>query len=33
VVVLEDAIRGVNVQAGDAERAVDEMRAAGAVLA
>jgi nicotinamidase/pyrazinamidase len=32
VVVLEDAVRGVNVQPGDAERAVEEMRTAGAVL-
>jgi nicotinamidase/pyrazinamidase len=33
VVVLTDACRGVNVQPGDAERAIDEMRAAGAVVA
>jgi nicotinamidase/pyrazinamidase len=32
VVVLEDAIRGVNVQPGDADRAIEEMRSAGAVL-
>ena len=31
VVVLEDAIRGVDLEAGDSERAVAEMRAAGAV--
>ena len=33
VVVLEDACRGVNVQPGDADRALSEMRAAGAILA
>lgn len=33
VVVLEDAVRGVNVQPGDADRAIEEMRAAGAVVA
>lgn len=32
VVVLEDAVRGVNVQAGDAERAIEEMRSAGATI-
>jgi nicotinamidase/pyrazinamidase len=32
VVVLTDACRGVNVQPGDAERALDEMRTAGAVV-
>ena len=32
VVVLEDAVRGVDVQAGDSERAVAEMQAAGAVV-
>ena len=32
VVVLEDAIRGVDVQPGDSERAVEEMREAGAVV-
>jgi nicotinamidase/pyrazinamidase len=32
VVVLTDACRGVNVQPGDADRALDEMRTAGAVL-
>ena len=29
VILLADAVRGVDVQAGDSERAVDEMRAAG----
>lgn len=33
VVVLEDAVRGVNVQPGDADRALAEMREAGAVVA
>jgi nicotinamidase/pyrazinamidase len=33
VVVLTDAVRGVNVQPGDADRALEEMRAAGATLA
>jgi nicotinamidase/pyrazinamidase len=33
VVVLEDAIRGVEVEPGDSARAIDEMRAAGAALA
>ena len=33
VVVLEDAIRGVDVQPGDSERAVEEMKAAGAEFA
>jgi len=33
VVLLTDACRGVNVQPGDAERAIDEMRAAGAIVA
>ena len=33
IVLLGDACRGVNVQPGDDERAVEEMRAAGAVLA
>jgi nicotinamidase/pyrazinamidase len=32
VVVLEDAVRGVNVEPGDADRALEEMRAAGAVV-
>jgi nicotinamidase/pyrazinamidase len=32
VVVVEDAIRAVNVNEGDGERALDEMRAAGAVV-
>jgi nicotinamidase/pyrazinamidase len=32
VVLLTDACRGVNVQPGDADRAIDEMRAAGAVI-
>src|SRR5215217_2886678 len=32
VVVLTDACRGVNVQPGDADRALDEMRTAGAVV-
>jgi nicotinamidase/pyrazinamidase len=32
VVLLQDAIRGVNVQPGDAARAVEEMQTAGAVL-
>jgi nicotinamidase/pyrazinamidase len=32
VVVLEDAIRGVDVERGDSERAVEEMRGAGAVV-
>ena len=32
VVVLQEASRGVDVQPGDSERAVEEMRAAGAVL-
>jgi len=31
VLLLEDAIRAVNVKPGDGERAMDEMRAAGAV--
>jgi nicotinamidase/pyrazinamidase len=30
VIVVEDAIRGVEVEPGDSERALDEMRAAGA---
>ena len=33
VVLLLDAVRGVNVQPGDADRAIEEMRAAGAALA
>jgi nicotinamidase/pyrazinamidase len=33
VTVVEDAIRGVEVNPGDSERAVEEMRAAGATLA
>ena len=33
VVVLEDAIRAVDVEPGDGERAKDEMRRAGAVIA
>ena len=33
VVVVVDAIRGVEVEPGDSARAVEEMRAAGAVLA
>jgi nicotinamidase/pyrazinamidase len=32
VVVLQDAVRAVNVQSGDGERAIDEMQAAGATL-
>ena len=32
VVVLSDAVRGVDVQPGDSERAIEEMRAAGATL-
>jgi nicotinamidase/pyrazinamidase len=32
VTVLEDAIAGVNLHAGDSERAIAEMRAAGAAL-
>ena len=32
VVVLADAIRGVDVKPGDSDRAIEEMRAAGAVL-
>jgi nicotinamidase/pyrazinamidase len=32
VVVLQDACRGVDVQAGDSERATEEMQLAGAVL-
>ena len=32
VTVVEDAIRGIEVQAGDIERAKDEMRAAGAAF-
>jgi nicotinamidase/pyrazinamidase len=33
VVVIEDAIRGVDVQPGDSKRAVEEMQEAGAVFA
>jgi nicotinamidase/pyrazinamidase len=33
VVLLTDACRGVNVKPGDARRAVEEMQAAGAVIA
>jgi nicotinamidase/pyrazinamidase len=33
VVVIEDAIRGVDAKSGDSERAVEEMKAAGAELA
>jgi nicotinamidase/pyrazinamidase len=33
VIVLEDAIRGVEVNAGDSERAIEEMRSTGAALA
>jgi nicotinamidase/pyrazinamidase len=33
VTVVEDAIRGVEVNAGDSERALDDMRAAGAGVA
>jgi nicotinamidase/pyrazinamidase len=33
VTVLRDAVRGVDVTAGDSERALDEMRAAGAEIA
>jgi nicotinamidase/pyrazinamidase len=33
VTLLEDAIRGVDVQPGDSERAIEEMRAAGADVA
>ena len=32
-VVLDDAVRAVNVESGDGARAIDRMRAAGAVLA
>ena len=32
VVVIEDAVRGVDVQPGDSARAVDELRAAGATV-
>jgi len=32
VTVVEDAIRGVNVQTGDSQKALDEMKAAGAIL-
>jgi nicotinamidase/pyrazinamidase len=32
VVVLQDAVRAVNVQPGDGERAIEEMQAAGATL-
>lgn len=32
VVVLQDAIRAVDVQPGDGERAIEEMRAAGAIF-
>ena len=32
VVLIQDAVRGVDVQPGDSERAVEEMRAAGATL-
>jgi nicotinamidase/pyrazinamidase len=32
VVVLEDAVRGVDVEPGDSERALEEMERAGAVL-
>jgi len=32
VTVVEDAIRGVNVQPGDSQKALDEMKAAGAIL-
>jgi nicotinamidase/pyrazinamidase len=33
VVLLQDAVRAVNVQPGDGERAIEEMQAAGATLA
>jgi nicotinamidase/pyrazinamidase len=33
VVVLSDCIRGVDVNPGDSERAIQEMAAAGAVIA
>jgi nicotinamidase/pyrazinamidase len=33
VTVVEDAIRGVDVEEGDSERALEEMRAAGAAMA
>jgi nicotinamidase/pyrazinamidase len=33
MVVLADAVRGVNVQPGDADRAIEEMRAAGGIVA
>ena len=33
VVVLEDAVRGVDVQPGDSERSIEELRAAGALVA
>lgn len=31
-VVLEDAIRGIDVKPGDSARAIEEMRAAGAII-
>ncbi len=33
VVLLLDAVRGVNLQEGDSDRAIEEMRAAGADIA
>jgi hypothetical protein len=33
VIVIADAIRGVDVEPGDSDRAIDEMKAAGAVFA
>jgi nicotinamidase/pyrazinamidase len=32
VVVLRDAVRGVDVQPGDSERAIEEIQAAGGTL-
>ncbi len=32
VTVIEDAIRGIDVKPGDSERAIEEMRRAGAEL-
>ena len=33
VVLLEDAVRAVDIEPGDGERALEEMRAAGCILA
>jgi nicotinamidase/pyrazinamidase len=33
VTLVEDAVRGVDVEEGDSERALEEMRAAGARIA